>query len=111
MRVAHTEDAQPVPFGDSSLGMGDNDSEYSGPCSCFLNCVRSWRERDRLRRHTEFLRQGDLPTACLCSALVILCSTYHTRFITYILLPGYPLLFYPAVRVKVSEKGNAGDGL
>ncbi|CAM9314832.1 unnamed protein product [Ectocarpus sp. 4 AP-2014] len=36
--------------------MGD---EYSGPCSCLLNCVRSWRERDRLRRHIEFLRRGD----------------------------------------------------
>lgn len=38
-----------------SLTMGD---DYTGPCSCLLNCVRSWRERDRLRRHTEFLRQG-----------------------------------------------------
>lgn len=35
--------------------MGDT---YAGPCSCLLNCLRGWREREALRRHTEFLRQG-----------------------------------------------------
>ncbi len=47
------------PSGSTSMG----DNEYSGPCSCLLNCVRAWREREELRRHTEFLRKGESSSA------------------------------------------------
>lgn len=47
--------------------MGDTDvNEYAGPCACLLNCVRSWRERNRLRQHAEFLRAGEF----YCTALL-----------------------------------------
>ena len=45
-----------LPASGRETTMGD--SEYTGPCSCLLNCVRSWREREALRPHTELLRQG-----------------------------------------------------
>lgn len=41
------------------------ENAYSGPCAWLLNCVKSWREREQLRRHREFLRAGDDLLSCV----------------------------------------------
>lgn len=64
-----------LPASGRETTMGD--SEYTGPCSCLLNCVRSWREREALRRHTELLRQG-ASKAC-SSSILCLSQREHPR--------------------------------
>ena len=63
----------PRPGRETTMG----DSEYTGPCSCLLNCVRSWREREALRPHTELLRQG-ASKAC-SSSILCLSQREHPR--------------------------------